>query len=300
MSMTSTHDRNPAAHSSDAPPPSPFFISGLIPRGLGVLLLIAAALKMYGLGVDPVARTGMLSAPAFQFFLVLFELVLGAWLISGRQPAGAWLTVLIAFVAFACVSFYQGWIGLASCGCFGRVAVNPWVTFTVDVVAIVALLITRPDLQPLWDNRAAVARTGSVVGGGYLLILGGLALVAHFRHGSIDVALANLRNERLSVYPATLDMGEGTAGKTVESHLELSNRTDHPIRVIGGTSDCSCTVLGDLPVKIPPHDSRSIIVQVHLPRKPGLFTREAQLVIDDEGFKRVGFRLTGRIHVNAE
>ena len=55
---------------------------------------------------DPVARTGIFSAPAFQFLVIAFEVFLGFWLLSGLKPIGAWLTVLVAFTGFAAVSFY--------------------------------------------------------------------------------------------------------------------------------------------------------------------------------------------------
>ncbi|MBI2807075.1 MAG: hypothetical protein HYX68_19010 [Planctomycetes bacterium] len=61
----------------------------LIARCLGLLLLTAAGLKIYGFGVDPVARLGIFSAPAFQFLVIVFEILLGLWWVSGVQPLGA-------------------------------------------------------------------------------------------------------------------------------------------------------------------------------------------------------------------
>ena len=66
-----------------------------------------------------------------------------------------------------------------------------------------------------------------------------------------------MRTERLSVHPPLIDMGHGAPGETREATVELTNRTDQPIRLIGGTADCSCTVIGDLPVTIPPGEARS-------------------------------------------
>ncbi|MBI2807076.1 MAG: DUF1573 domain-containing protein [Planctomycetes bacterium] len=199
------------------------------------------------------------------------------------------------------MSFYQGWIGQASCGCLGaKVSVNPWIMFTIDVAAFFALLLARPDLTPLWVHRVRILSVCSGVLGAYLLLLGSVAGIAHVRYGSIDAALASLRNERLSLQPALVDMGEGIAGEERDASVELTNWTEHPIRLIGGTADCSCTVLGDLPITIPPGESRSITVTMRLPKTPGLFNRKAQLTIDDEGFKRIGFRLIGRISRAAE
>jgi len=67
------------------------------------------------------------------------------------------------------------------------------------------------------------------------------------------------------------------------------------VRLIGGTADCSCTVLQDLPLEIGAGEMRSVTVNVVMSGKPGIFTRKAGFFIDDHGMKRIDFRLTGRI-----
>jgi hypothetical protein len=275
---------------------APRLFTTMVGRILGLLLLIAAGLKIYGFGVDPVARLGIFSAPAFQFLVIVFEITLGVWLLSGKQSAGAWIAVIGTFGVFAAVSFYQGWVGQASCGCLGRkVSVNPWYMFAVDCAAVVATVAFRPDFKPLWNDRARIGITAAAILGGYAVLLGVLALVSVVHFGSMDAAIAALRGERLSLDPAMVDMGQGVPGEERDASVELTNRTDKPIRLIGGTADCSCTVLGDLPVTIPSGESRSITVTMRLPKSAGIFNRKAHLKIDDDGFKSVGFRLTGRI-----
>ncbi len=77
------------------------FTHYLVSQALGVLLLVAAGLKVYGLGIDPVGRAGVFSAPALQFLLMAFEVFLGLWLLWGRQPLGAWLTGLFTDLPLA-------------------------------------------------------------------------------------------------------------------------------------------------------------------------------------------------------
>jgi hypothetical protein len=266
---------------------------------LGILLLAAAALKVAGLGVAAVGPIGIFSAPAFQVGVIGFEVFLALWLLSGRNPIGSWLLSLTAFTAFAGVNAYLGWIGQASCGCFGRLAVNPWYVFALDVGILVALVAARPDLGPLWANpRAAVSRVlaPAALGlAGVAAVLGVLAGVAYLGFGSPDAALAYLRGERISVRPWLVDVGAGAPGETRETTVELVNRTDQAVLLVGGTADCSCTALGDLPVTIPAKESRMITVQLRLPGTPGIFKRDVHLLADDQGMRVVPFRLAGRI-----
>lgn len=273
--------------------------SGWITKLIGTLLLAAAVLKASGMGLDPVARMGFFSTPEAQLAIVEFEILLGLWVWSGISPAGSWFATVVTFLAFAGTSFYLGVIGQASCGCFGRLSPSPWFAFTLDLIVLAMLAVCRPDFRALRENWhadfKAAAPTAAMVVCGYVVLLGAIAGFAHARYGSIDAAIASLRNERLSVNPGMVDMGHGTPGESHEAAVTLTNRTDQPIRLIGGTSDCSCSVLGDLPVTIPPGEARSIAVTVLFPNAPGIFMRRAELTVNDQGFRKVGIRLTGRI-----
>jgi hypothetical protein len=271
----------------------------VVSRCLGVLLLAAAALKLHGLAIDPAGRSGLFSAPEWQVAVVEIEILLALWLLSGNRPIGSWITALLAFGSFAVASFYQGWIGYASCGCFGRVEVNPWLTFGLDVCVLAALIVGRPDLQLLRASpRSALGTALLPLGGGVIGTTAVLALLvgaAHLSFGSSQAALAYLRGERLSVSPRLLEMGEGHAGETLDAAVELRNWADKPIRVYGGTSDCSCVATDDLPLSIPPGEARSVRVRIRLPRADGLFNRTAYLITDDEQTRTLIFRLTGQI-----
>ena len=66
----------------------------------------------------------------------------------------AWRAAVLCFTVFACVSAYKGLLGEASCGCFGKVAVNPWYTFALDV-ALVGLLLGFPPGQTTPGSKRA-------------------------------------------------------------------------------------------------------------------------------------------------
>ena len=111
---------------------------------LGLILLTAAALKGHQLATEPVAETSLFTSRWFLIGVVEFELFFGLWLLSGLYPRRTWQAALVCFSAFACVSLYKALSGEASCGCFGRVPVNPWYTLVLDLAAVAALTSRRP------------------------------------------------------------------------------------------------------------------------------------------------------------
>jgi hypothetical protein len=127
-------------------------VSDMVLKVLGLLLLTAAVLKGHELLTVPVANKDLWSWRPFLIFQVEFELALGIWLLSGVFKRLAWLAALACFSLFSCVTLYKGLSGAASCGCFGRVHINPWITLiAIDLPAVVALSLFRPPqgLPPL-------------------------------------------------------------------------------------------------------------------------------------------------------
>lgn len=224
-----------------------------------------------------------------------FEVVLGVWLLSGRYAVGAWLTALFTFATFAGVSAYSGWIGKPSCGCLGRVELNPWWAFAIDIVAVIGLLIARPkiseNLRGAWcrARRPALGFVGLSV-----LLFAVLLAVGYLMYGSADAVLASLRGDTITLSPRTADVGSGPAGEIKETTIEVRNLTDRDVRIVGGTSDCSCVVTKELPVVVPAGESRTIGVSLRLPAEAGRVSRPARLIIDNGQLTTVSFRLAGR------
>jgi thiol-disulfide isomerase/thioredoxin len=122
-----------------------FSTSGIALKVLGLLLLTAAVLKGHELLTVPVANKDLWSWRPFMILQVEFELALGIWLLSGIFKRSAWLAALTCFSLFCCITLYKGLSGAASCGCFGRVHVNPWITLTaIDLPAVISLCLFRP------------------------------------------------------------------------------------------------------------------------------------------------------------
>jgi hypothetical protein len=211
-----------------------------VSRVLAGLLLAAAGLKLQGMAVEPVARMGLFSMPAIQIGIIEFEIFLALWLLLGKQAIGSWVTALGVFAGFAAVSAYQGLIGRASCGCFGQLSVSPWYACGIDLLVLLALILGRPDFAAVRRQpRLLLASFLPAVYGlvGAAIVLASLTSLAFVFYGSPDAALAHFRGERVSLYPKLVDVGTGFPGEQREARIEIVNRTDHAIRLIGGAKD---------------------------------------------------------------
>jgi hypothetical protein len=132
--------------------------SGILLRILGFLLLAGAVLKGWQLVTEPVANQDIWSYRPFLIFVVEFELALAVWLLSGVFKKAVWLTVLLCFCTFSFITLYKGLTGAASCGCFGKVHVNPWITlFAIDLPCVIALTVFRPKVWLRGELRGVMA-----------------------------------------------------------------------------------------------------------------------------------------------
>ncbi|MBW7989259.1 MAG: hypothetical protein FVQ84_04480 [Planctomycetes bacterium] len=122
--------------------------SNIVVKILAIVLLAAAVLKGWQLLTEPVANNDIWSYRPFLILTVEFELALAIWLLSGLFKKAAWLAGLLCFSAFSVVTLYKALTGADSCGCFGSVHINPWITLLIiDLPAVMALLIFRPGLS---------------------------------------------------------------------------------------------------------------------------------------------------------
>lgn len=264
-------------------------------RLLGLTLLAAAVLKLHGLAVEPVQPMGFFSSPAVRFGLVEIEFVLGCWFLFARELVGPWLVAFAIFCVFSAVSVHYAIIGEASCGCAGRIKINPRWTLLFDIACLAGLLFVRPAVfrsnSSSWKAAISPVATPLFTSG---CIFGLLAVLAVVSFGSVSAALAHLQGNSISLSPSLVDVGTAPAGAEARQSVALHNWTGEPIRVVGGTSDCSCVTTADLPVVVPAHGSRSISISIRMPAASGIFTRNADLFAEVNGFLRpIRFRLAG-------
>ncbi len=125
----------------------------------GSVLIVASVLKIHQLLTEPIISKGFWESWLFFVIQIPLELGLGIWLVCGLFRKAAWMLAVLAFGLFILVTLQKGLTGAESCGCFGRVKVNPWITFSaIDIPLFLALVIFRPKglklLPPPWPKAA--------------------------------------------------------------------------------------------------------------------------------------------------
>jgi len=125
-----------------------------VPAGV---LLVAATLKTYQLVTAPLPPVvqGSMFTPLLELFndryflmaTVMGEILFALILIADIWRSWMWLLSLLGFSAFTLVSLMKGLSGETSCGCFGTITVNPWLTMAFDLSIVACLAIFRERLK---------------------------------------------------------------------------------------------------------------------------------------------------------
>jgi hypothetical protein len=244
---------------------------------LGLVLLSAAGLKAWDLGNGESPGGGWWTDPRVRLLVVEWEIVLGLWLISGYRPVVGWLVAVVTFAGFAGISGFLGLWGVPSCGCFGATKTSPWWSFAVDVVALAALFRWRPD-RAGFGGRVRAELGGArplVAAAGVVAVVG---LIAFTRVSDVaDRFVARVRGDTLTARQPVVDVGAGSPGEVREGTAEVSNWSDHPVKVFGGTTGCNYDILADCPRTIPAGSTVTFRVKYRLAEAAGRSTQRVSL-----------------------
>lgn len=125
-----------------------------------VVVLAAAGLKWYQLAIDSSAMRW----PLWRVAVIGVEVALTGWLLIGMWPRWSRWIPGAFFTGFSLIALNQALSGAESCGCFGQVKVNPWITFAMDVLLAAGLWVWPPGRDPVirWPRVGLMPRVGIV------------------------------------------------------------------------------------------------------------------------------------------
>ena len=119
-------------------------------------------------------------ALAISIIVVVFEVVLGVFLLIGYKPKFTVWSLLLMIVFFTFLTFYSAYFDkVKDCGCFGdALKLTPWESFTKDVVLLVFIVILflgksyiTPLLKPLLTSFIAFLSFIASLGFGYHVLM---------------------------------------------------------------------------------------------------------------------------------
>ncbi len=215
------------------------------------------------------------------------EATVGLWLVSGYARRGAWLAGLALFTLLAGVSGYFASVGQASCGCFGQVAVSPWVSLTLNAVCTVILLVGRPA-----SDGASLRRT---IAGYSALVVCGVVVLVGAGSSTGDAWLARLGRESLAVVPGQAEASEAEAGAMRAVRVEIVNRSNEDVRLLGGSVSCACMAADGLPLTVPARGRAEVEVKIKFNGSPGRFVHRFEFYTALPDQPKVTGRLTGTV-----
>lgn len=122
---------------------------------VGVLFIISGFIKLndplgFSYKLQEYFSVDVLNMPFFEpyalpiaVFVVIFEVVLGVFLLLGFKPKFTVWSLLLMIVFFTFLTFYSAYFDkVKDCGCFGdALHLTPWESFTKDVVLLVLILV---------------------------------------------------------------------------------------------------------------------------------------------------------------
>ena len=134
---------------------------------VGVLFIISGFIKLndpigFSYKLQEYFSSDVLNLPflepyalALAIFVVVFEVVLGVFLVIGYQPKFTLWSLLSMIVFFTFLTFYSAYFDkVKDCGCFGdALKLTPWESFTKDLVLLVLILLIfygQKYIQPIF------------------------------------------------------------------------------------------------------------------------------------------------------
>ncbi len=223
-------------------------ISSRIPQAIGVFLLIAAALKLQALFLDPTRE--LLSVHPIWLTVISAHCELGIGLLLIVLPKSIFVlrggaAFFAVFFAFALISLVSG---AKDCGCLGNVKTHPLIFVIIDVVCAGALLgraialrsrviaiderhgIAKSPFNTESSNFYAVVR-GALIGLITAVFMGGI--LYGLSEGFRQQVLAIVRSP-VELVPNKLEFGKARVGDVLGLQFTFVNHNSKPITIIGG------------------------------------------------------------------
>ena len=122
---------------------------------VGALFIFSGLIKLndpigFSFKLEEYFGVTVLDLPLFEpyalviaIFVVVFEVLLGVFLLIGYKPKFTVWSLLGMIIFFTFLTFYSAYYNkVTDCGCFGdAIKLTPWESFTKDIILLVFIII---------------------------------------------------------------------------------------------------------------------------------------------------------------
>jgi Protein of unknown function (DUF1573) len=122
-----------------------------------------------------------------------------------------------------------------------------------------------------------------------------VATITFYFFGSLDAALAYLGGHRLIADAYTQSVGIVGRREERAVFFKLTNMSNRVVRILGAKSSCTCLVVDQLPVVVPPHGAFRLRIRVRPKSRPGQIAERVTLITDREGQGELDLKVRGRV-----
>lgn len=251
------------------------------------LLFVSAGMK--ATAEVPAPAPFGLPALSTSIATLIFELLLGVWLVSGRSPGAAWVASLVTFVGFTLFSLVNVLNRVECCGCFGDAEIPAWWIVRLDVAVLIVLGLAKP--TPASGAGLFGAATLTALSA---VSAAGISVWLSSRSGSAEIGWASLRGRSVVSETLIVDFGDRPGGAFSMTDMTVINRGPQSMTLLGMKTDCSMSTASDFPMTLAPGESAVIRAALKFPADPGHTTRLGAIYVDAPNHPPITFRLCGR------
>jgi len=233
--------------------------------------------------------------PQLEWLAIQTEILIGLWLVSGWWEKLSRIALLALLAIFFGASLAMVIQGRSTCGCLGAASVSPVWMLVFDLASVLVVSLSSASGQEADSNSLGaidIQRDGRWLFGRL-----GLTVVLAASFGAMSVGLAPAiastlsfvgnRSQSLRFEPSVIDAGQGEAGQWKAISVRLENKSNEPIRLIGGKENCNCKTIRALPLTVQPNGHEAFEILVKLGATSGLQSGSFWLLTDNQNQRSV-------------
>ena len=246
---------------------------------LGILLAVTAVLKLHLLLTDPFADIKTGSSFPILWLAVLVEAAVVYVVFSKVSKELKWGTLVVLFVIMSGVSLYNVAAGKSDCGCSGALAIHPVWFLAIDMLAVIALLACRPEINSAKVSETILRiRAHNALGRLAAIMFVGLLFIGFQTAPARALTKAVFLGH--GVESPHFQLGNRNVLDAVECDLVLKNHSNTVRKIVGMSTSCTCVVPQDVVhSSIPSHGNLTVKVKVR-PRGFGDFHHRILFYLD--------------------